>query len=60
MKYRTDKNGVRISQLGYGCMRFTRKGPNVDFEKAEREVMHALPRWSRYSGKLLLLQPDVP
>ena len=26
MKYRNDKNGVQISQLGYGCMRFTKKG----------------------------------
>ena len=38
MKYRPDKNGTMISQLGYGCMSFTRKGPNIDFEKAEQEI----------------------
>ena len=48
MKYRPDKNGVMISQLGYGCMRFTRKGPNVDFEKAEREVMRAIEAGVNY------------
>ena len=48
MKYRPDKNGVMISQLGYGCMRFTRKGPNVDFEKAEREVMRAIDAGVNY------------
>lgn len=48
MKYRPDKNGTMISQLGYGCMRFTRKGPNVDFEKAEREVMRAIDAGVNY------------
>ena len=38
MKYRPDKNGTMISQLGYGCMRFTKKGPNIDFAKAERHL----------------------
>lgn len=48
MKYRPDKYGTMISQLGYGCMRFTRKGPNVDFEKAEREVMRAIDAGVNY------------
>ena len=48
MKYRPDKNGTMISQLGYGCMRFTKKGPNIDFEKAEREVMHAIDAGVNY------------
>ena len=26
MKYRKDKYGNELSQLGYGCMRFTKKG----------------------------------
>ena len=34
MKYRPDKNGIMISQLGYGRMRFTKKGPSVDFEES--------------------------
>lgn len=42
MKYRNDKNGQPISALGYGCMRFTRKGASLDYEKAETEVMKAV------------------
>ena len=37
MKYRTDKHGGPVSILGYGCMRFTRKGTGIDLEKAEKE-----------------------
>ena len=39
MKYRKDKYGNELSQLGYGCMRFTKKGSQIDYEKAEREVL---------------------
>ena len=42
MKYRPDRNGNQISQLGFGCMRFSRKGNAIDYEKAEREVMLAI------------------
>ena len=42
MKYRNDKNGNPISVLGYGCMRFTRKGTSINYEKAEAEVLRAL------------------
>ena len=38
MKYRSDKKGNQISQLGYGCMRFTKKGGAVDLDKAEKEM----------------------
>ncbi|MBE5970417.1 MAG: aldo/keto reductase [Lachnospiraceae bacterium] len=41
MNYRKDRYGKDISQLGYGCMRFTKKGTSIDFEKAEAEVMRA-------------------
>ena len=41
MQYRSDKNKDPISLIGYGCMRFTRKGSSIDFEKAEKEVMRA-------------------
>ena len=41
MNYRKDRYGKEISQLGYGCMRFTKKGTSIDFEKAEAEVMRA-------------------
>ena len=42
MKYRQDKYGNQISQLGYGCMRFTKKGGSTDYEKAESEVLRAI------------------
>ena len=42
MLYRNDKNGNPISQLGYGCMRFSKKGGSIDYEKAEKEVLKAV------------------
>ena len=48
MKYRNDKKGNQISQLGYGCMRFTRKGSGIDYEKAEKEIMYAYERGINY------------
>ena len=48
MKYRLDRNGNQISQLGYGCMRFTKKGNNIDYEKAEKEVLLAIEKGVNY------------
>ena len=48
MKYRKDKYGNELSQLGYGCMRFTKKGNSIDYEKAEKEVMLALRKGVNY------------
>lgn len=42
MQYREDRNHESISILGYGCMRFTRKGKGIDLDKAEQEVMAAI------------------
>ncbi len=42
MKYRTDRNGEPVSQLGYGCMRFKKKGNSIDYEMAEEQVMLAI------------------
>ena len=42
MKYRNDKKGQPISALGFGCMRFSRKGASIDYEKAEAEVLKAV------------------
>ena len=42
MQYRKDKKGNEISLLGYGCMRFTRKGGGIDLDKAEREILEAI------------------
>ncbi len=48
MQYRKDRKGNKISALGYGCMRFTKKGGNVDLEKAEREVLAAIEAGVNY------------
>ena len=48
MKYRSDRYGNPISQLGYGCMRFSRKGNAIDYEKAEREVLLAIEKGVNY------------
>ena len=39
MQYREDKNGERLSVLGFGCMRFPKKGRSIDFEETEREIL---------------------
>ena len=42
MQYRKNRQGEPISILGYGCMRFTKKGNSIDIDKAEKEVMAAI------------------
>lgn len=42
MQYRNDRSGNPISLLGFGCMRFTKKGNSIDLDKAEQEVMTAI------------------
>ena len=41
MQYRKDRYGTELSVLGFGCMRFTKKGNALDLDKAEREIMAA-------------------
>ncbi len=48
MKYRLDRYGNQISQLGYGCMRFSKKGNVIDYEKAEKEVLLAIEKGVNY------------
>lgn len=48
MQYRENKNGEPISILGYGCMRFTKKGAGIDLDKAEREILTAIERGVNY------------
>lgn len=48
MEYREDKKGNKISALGFGCMRFTRKGSSIDLDKAEKEVMEAIASGVNY------------
>ncbi|MDO4371782.1 MAG: aldo/keto reductase [Clostridia bacterium] len=42
MLYRRGAGEDTLSILGYGCMRFTKKGTGIDLDKAEREVMRAI------------------
>lgn len=49
MKYRENqKNGDMLSVLGYGCMRFSRKGADIDKEKTEKEIMAAIEMGINY------------
>ena len=49
MQYRTNpRNGEPLSALGFGCMRFTRKGGGIDQEKANREMLLALEKGVNY------------
>ena len=41
MHYRKDKYSDELSILGFGCMRFTKKGGNIDIDKAEKEILAA-------------------
>ncbi len=41
MNYRNDKHGEPVSILGYGCMRFSKKGMGIDIDKAEKELLEA-------------------
>ena len=41
MQYRKDRKGNELSVLGYGCMRFTKKGGAID---AERPSGNCWPR----------------
>ncbi len=49
MLYRTNpKNQKQLSILGYGCLRFSRKGTAIDQEKAEREMKIAIDHGVNY------------
>lgn len=49
MQYRTDpKSGNKLSVLGLGCMRFTKKGMSIDRAKAEKEMEYAIENGINY------------
>ena len=49
MQYRINlRNSQRLSALGFGCMRFTRRGAAIDQEKANREMALALEQGVNY------------
>ena len=41
MNYRKDRTDSDISILGFGCMRFSKKGNAIDIDKAEKEILKA-------------------
>lgn len=49
MLYRKNmKTGEELSILGFGCMRFTRKGTGIDQDKAEAEMLAAVEAGVNY------------
>jgi len=49
MQFRTNlKNGDSLSVLGFGCMRFTKRGAAIDQQKANREMALALEKGVNY------------
>ncbi|MBO4366965.1 MAG: aldo/keto reductase, partial [Clostridia bacterium] len=48
MQYRKDRTGTDLSVLGYGCMRFTRKGTGIDVDKTEKELLAAFDAGVNY------------
>ena len=48
MQYRPDKYGNKISALGFGCMRFRRKGAGIDMEQAEQQLVTAIENGVNY------------
>ncbi len=42
MEYRLDKYGNKLSALGFGCMRFPRKGGSIDMAETEKELLAAV------------------
>ena len=48
MNYRTDKYGHPLSALGYGCMRFPKKGGKIDMAQTEQLIRHAVEKGINY------------
>ena len=48
MQYRKDKYGNDISILGFGCMRFPRKGSMIDMAETEKELLAAMDAGINY------------
>lgn len=56
MQYRYDRYKEPVSILGYGCMRFTKKGNHFDVEKAEKELMEAIDSGVNYLDTAYIYQ----
>ena len=42
MQYRCDKTGTRLSVLGYGCLRFPKKGGRIDQDAVTEQIREAV------------------
>ena len=48
MNYREDRYGNKLSILGFGCMRFQRKGGRIDMEEMEKEILLSIEEGVNY------------
>ena len=48
MNYREDRYGNKLSVLGFGCMRFQRRGVGIDMAEMEREILLAVEQGVNY------------
>ena len=48
MRYRQLNNKDNLSALGFGCMRFPKKGNGFDYEEIERELQYAIDNGVNY------------
>lgn len=48
MNYRTGSGEDQLSIIGFGCMRFPKKGNSIDMEETEREILHAIESGVNY------------
>ncbi len=48
MQYRQTRDGRKISILGYGCLRFSKRDNKIDIDKTEREIMLAIQNGVNY------------
>ena len=56
MEYRKDRYGNDLSILGFGCMRFQKKGNTIDLEEAERELLKAADSGVNYFDTAYIYQ----
>ncbi|MDK2807698.1 MAG: uncharacterized protein PWP24_431 [Clostridiales bacterium] len=42
MNYRTGSGNEELSIIGFGCMRFPKKGTSIDMEETEKELLRAI------------------
>ncbi|HOO28826.1 MAG TPA: aldo/keto reductase, partial [Lachnospiraceae bacterium] len=42
MNYRNNNGNNDLSALGFGCMRFPKRGNGFDMEEVEKEILHAI------------------